>query len=103
MKAKLAAWIVIQRAKERDALNVVPMEVRNEDVSRKRALGELAFQLVAQDAKAGAAVENVDVVAKTHFNAGSIASIAQVLGLWSGRRAAHTPKLQSHSLEYWRK
>ena len=53
-------------------------------------------QFVAQHAEAGAAVEDVDLISQAHFDAGGIASVAQVLGLWSGRGAAHAPKLNSH-------
>ena len=57
---------------------------------------ELAFEFVAEHTKSGAAVEDVNLVSNAHFYAGGVASIAHVLGLWSGRGTAYAPKLHSH-------
>src|ERR1700675_468726 len=96
MKKELAVGAVVQRTKKRHALNVVPVEMRNEDMRGKRPVAELALQFVSQHAKAGAAVEDVNLIAQANFDAGGIAPVAQVLGLWSGRGAPHAPKLDSH-------
>src|ERR1700741_5421690 len=100
MKVEPAVRTIVERAKEGHALNVVPVKVRDEDVRRKWPVAELAFQRVAEYTKSGAAVENVDLVSDAHFHAGGVASIAQVLGLWSGRGAAHAPKLNLHKPRY---
>ncbi len=79
---------------------MIPVKVRDEDVRAERTVAELAFQSVAEHTKAGAAVENINLVSDAHFYAGGVASIAQVLGLWSGRGAAHAPKLNLHKPRY---
>src|ERR1700693_1676551 len=98
MEDELAVGTVVERAEKRHALDVVPVEMRNEDMGGEWPVAELTFQFVTQHAKAGAAVEDVDLIAQTHFDAGGVASVAQVLGLWSGRGAAYAPKLDSHKL-----
>jgi hypothetical protein len=90
---------VIQGAKKRDTLNVVPMKVGDENVSRYGAVAEFAFQLMAQDTKAGAAIEDVYLVAEAQLDAGGISSVAHVFGLWRGSRSPHTPKSNPHSLK----
>src|SRR5579871_5545450 len=93
MEDELVLGMVIERAKERDALDVVPVEVRNEDVREQRLVLEFALELVPEDPEPGAAIEDVEVVAEAHFDAGGVASVAQVLGLGRGRRPAHSQNL----------
>ena len=64
----------------------------------KRAVAEFALQLLTQDAESCAAIEYVDTVTEAHFDAGGIASIAHVLGLWRWRGTAHAPELDPHRL-----
>ena len=64
----------------------------------KRAVAEFALQLLPQDAESCAAIEYVDTVTEAHFDAGGIASIAQILGLWRWRGTAHAPELDPHRL-----
>ena len=59
---------------------------------------EFTLQLLAQHAESGTAIEDVDAVAEAHFDAGGIASIAHVLGLWGRRRTAYAPELNPHRL-----
>src|SRR5262249_22994024 len=84
------------RGKKRDALDVVPMEVRKENVCADRATVGLLHQLFSQIAKAGATVENEDASVQAHLDAGGIASIAQIFGLGRGRRTAYTPESDQH-------
>ncbi len=77
---------------------MIPVEVRHEDVRRERLVAELALQLLAEDAEAGAAVEDVDAVAEADFDAGGVASVAHVFGLWCGGGTTHAPKLDPHRL-----
>src|SRR5580765_6642004 len=72
------------------------MKVRDKDVGGKWLSAELTLQCMAKHTESRAAVEDVDLISDAHFHAGGIASVAQVLGLWSGRGAAHAPKLNSH-------
>jgi len=66
-------------------------------MSLERAVGELAFEFLAEHAESGAAIEDEDAITHAHFHAGGVASVAQVLGLWRGRGAAHAPELNSHT------
>src|SRR5258706_16281261 len=74
------------------------MKVGYEDMSRKRLLAEFALKLLSEHAESGAALEDVDAVAEAHFDAGGIASIAHVLGLWGWRGTAYAPELNPHRL-----
>src|SRR6266568_5557039 len=58
MEVKTILRAVIKRSEEGDPLDVVPMKMRNEDVSRDGMRAELAPQLLAQGAKPGATVED---------------------------------------------
>src|SRR3989442_790023 len=78
---------------------MVPVEVGYEDVRGEGLVAEFLFQMVAQDSESGAAIEDVDAVSEPHLDAGGVAAIAHVLGLWGGRRAAHSPDLDPHSPE----
>ena len=76
------------------------MEVGYEDMRIQRTAFKFTAKLLPQNAKAGATVEDENVIAVAHLHAGGVASIAQVLGLWSGRGAAHAPKLNLHKPRY---
>ena len=79
--------VAIERREKRDALDVVPVKVREKNVCGDRVLsasvvcvlrGLLLDQLFAQIAEAGAAIENINVPVDTHLNTGGIAPITQV-------------------------
>ena len=70
--------------------------------ARNGAAFELAMELLAQGAEAGAAVEDVEMVADAHFDAGGVASIAHVFGLGSRRRPTHAPELNTHTSPWTR-
>ena len=65
----------------------------------KGTVAELILQLLAEHAESGAAIEDVDAVAEAHFDAGGVASITHILGLWGRRRTANAPELNPHRLE----
>jgi hypothetical protein len=71
----------------------------HENVGRNRAVTELAFQLMTQDAEACAAIEDVNAVAEAQLHAGGVASVAHVFGLWRGSRSTHAPEINPHSLK----
>src|SRR5271155_1186285 len=98
LKKEPVLRVGIQRTEKRHALNVVPVKVRNEDVRGKRLFPKLTLQLLAEHAESRTAIEDVDALTDTHLHAGGIASIAHVLGLWSGRRTANAPELDPHRL-----
>src|SRR5579871_926155 len=101
MEAETALGSIVERAEERHALNVVPVEMRHEHMCLIGPLSEFTLERLAEDAEAGATVENVNAIAETHFDARSVAAVAHVLGLWSGRGATHSPEFDSHwKLQY---
>ncbi len=75
------------------------MKVGDENMGGERPIAELALQLLAQDAEAGAAVEDVDLIPQAHFDAGGVAPVAHVFGLWRGRGTTNAPELNPHRLE----
>src|SRR5438477_2544438 len=97
MKEEVVLRFVVQRPKKRDALDVVPMEVRDKHMRRHRSSVELATKLVTEHAESGAAVENVQLVTEPHFDAGGIPAVAQVFGLRSRGRAANSPEFHTHA------
>src|SRR5215831_15517484 len=100
MKNELAVRALVKRTKEGHALNVIPVEVRDENMRGERLLGEFFFERVAEHAKPSAAIEDVDAIPKAHLHARGVPPVTQVLGLWSRRGAAHAPKLNEHKLRY---
>ena len=70
MEVKPALSVIVERAEERDALDVVPVEMRKEDVSKHRLLAKLGREAFAEIAESGAAIEDVDVPVDAHFDAG---------------------------------
>ena len=97
MEGKTVFRVVVERAEERDALNVVPVKMRHENVGANRFAFGFALQLLPQRAKSGAAVEDVKIVAQANFDAGGVASVAQVVGLGSRRGPAYAPELDTHT------
>jgi hypothetical protein len=67
--------LVVKRAKKRDSLNMVPVEMGDENVGGNRTLARLAAELMSQSSEAGAAIENKEATAEAHLDTGSIAAI----------------------------
>jgi hypothetical protein len=45
-------------------------------MSLERAVGELAFEFLAEHAESGAAIEDIDLISDAHFDARGIAPVA---------------------------
>ena len=88
--------VVIKRPKKWDALDVIPMEVRNKNVRSDGAIFEFAMQLLSQRAKTSTAIEDENAVPNSHFNAGSITAITQVFRLRSWYGPSNSPELDAH-------
>src|SRR5262249_157014 len=88
----------IQRSEEGHALDMIPVEVRDEHVREDCLAVRRALQMPAQHSKARSAVEDVEAVAEPHLDTGGVASVAHVPGLRSGRRTAHSPELDPHPM-----
>ena len=78
MEEKIVVRVGIKRKEEWNALNVVPMKVRQKNVSVDGSILMLGVKLLAQITKAGAAIENIDLAVDAHFNAGGITPVAQI-------------------------
>src|ERR1700741_5407291 len=94
---ELVLAVLVQGTKERNSLDVIPMKMGNEDVGRDRPSVRLAFQLLPQCAKPGAAIKNVEAVSEADLDAGSVSSVAQVPGLGGGRGPTPSPELDLHT------
>jgi len=79
--------VAIKRREKRDALNVVPVKVREKNVRGDRVFSASVLRvlralfldkLFAQIAKAGAAIKDINVPVDAHLNTGGIAPITQV-------------------------
>ena len=84
---------------KRNALNVIPVVVRDQDVGFNAEAALIGSEQVAQAANSSAAIENErSAVGRGEFEAGSIAPIAPGVALDGGRRATHAPKHQFGNL-----
>ena len=90
-----AAAGFVNRGKERQALDVIPVGVGNEEREVERLGLEFAKQRDAELAQAGAGVEDDDVFAAADFNAGGVAAITDGSPPRRGNRAANAPKLDA--------
>src|SRR5690348_13377778 len=80
----------VKRPEERDALNVVPVIVSDEDMSAKHVVAFDPRPLIAERPQAGAAIENDPRAGwRDEFGAGSIAAIAPHSAVERGDGAAH--------------
>src|ERR1700682_729112 len=79
VKKERAVLARIKRSKKRDALNVVPVEVRQENMRGDRSAVAFLNQLLAQVKEAGAAVKDVNMPSDAPLYAGGVAAVAQVL------------------------
>ena len=84
-----------ERMKKRDALNVIPVVMRDQDVSVDAAIAMKLRQAVAKHPEPGAAIENeMGAIRSRDFDAGSVAAVAPGVALRGRRRAAHAPENQ---------
>ena len=97
MEGETVFRIVVERAEERDALDVVPVKVRNENVGANGFAFGFALELLSEAAQSGAAIEDVEVFARENFDAGGVATVTQIVGLGSRRGSAYAPELDTHT------
>src|SRR5580698_8138664 len=85
--------------KKRNALDVIPVVMSDQNMRFDALAILLGGELIAQGAKAGAAIENErGSVRRGEFEAGSISPVAPSVALKRGGRAANAPKNQFGSL-----
>ena len=85
---------LIDGLKERQALDVVPMRMRQQQGQVQRLSLEFSDQVLPEQAHSRAGIEDDDLAIGADFDTGSIAAVLD--GARPGRRdgAAHTPELQ---------
>ena len=76
---------------------MVPVKVGDENVGANWFAFGFALKLLPEGAKSGAAIEDVEVLARANFDAGGVAAVAQVFGLRSRRGSAYAPELDTHT------
>ena len=85
----------VNRAEKRQALNVVPMRVRQQHGEMQRLVFEFVHQLTAKQAEAGASVQNDEFAFGPDFHTGSIAAVFDGARSRSRCGAAHAPQLSA--------
>src|SRR3954447_1263051 len=88
----------VERSEKRNALDVVPMKMRKENVRMDGPVLVFLDQLLSQVSEPGAAVEDVNLPVDTDLNAGGIASVSQILQLGSGSGSSDAPEFHQHSV-----
>src|SRR5579863_8437751 len=101
MKVKAIFPVVVKRTEERNALNVIPMKMGDENVGGNRGSIEFVAQRLPQNPEAGATIKYVKLIANAHFHAGSVAAVAHIFRLRSGRRPPNSPELNPHMSPRW--
>ena len=91
--AKMVLFL-IDREKKWEALDMVPMCVREEQGDFQWGIVEFGEELAAERAQAGAAVENDDMVIGADFDAGGVAAVADGGRAGCGDGAADTPEFE---------
>ena len=89
--------LAVERQEKRDALNVVPVEMREEEEGGDLLGTELADQALAERPQPAAAIEDDQrPVVQPDFQARRVSAVPRVTPLRSGSGTAHPPELESH-------
>jgi hypothetical protein len=87
-----AAAGIIYGRKKWQALDMIPMRVRNEQGKVERFVLEFSEQRPPEQPQSGAGIENNDVVARPDLNAGGIPPIAQGAAAGGGSGTTNAPE-----------
>src|SRR5204863_8364438 len=89
-----------ERGKKRQALDVIPVCVADQQIAAQRPLAVL-HQLGAKGDRAGAAIEHCDRPgSRPHLDAGGVASVAESTWPWYRVRTTSTPKSHEHAAAF---
>src|SRR5467141_1613878 len=88
----------VKRSEERDALNVVPMEMGKKNVRVNGTVLVFLYELLSQVPEAGPAVENINLPVDADLNAGGVPSVSQIFELGSGSGSPDAPEFHQHEL-----
>ena len=83
----------VDRRKERQALDVIPVSVREKQGKIERLTLELGKQRLAEFAQPGSGVQDDDFLPAADFHAGGVSAITHCARFRRGNRAANAPKL----------
>src|ERR1051326_8296457 len=85
----------VERGKEWNALNVVPVKVGHQEMDGEFGCGECANQVDPKIPQTGTTIDDQDgAIRQTHLDARRVAAETENLILRRGYGTAHTPKLQ---------
>lgn len=89
--------LLVQGNEKRQALNMVPVIVTQQDVRVNGPVAELLSQRLAQHAHAAPAIDDEQASAvRPELDARRVPAVAKVLLLWRGGGAADSPELDAH-------
>lgn len=91
------AFRVVDGRKKRQALDVIPVRVGDEQGQVERTVFEFGQERLSQRTQTGAGVQNDDFIAAPDFDAAGIAAVADGVAAGRGDGAAHTPKLDGRA------
>jgi hypothetical protein len=75
MKMEVAFAVAIEWSEKGDALNVVPVKMREENMRGHGVAVGLLHQRLSQIAESGAAIKHVDVAVEADLNARRVSSV----------------------------
>src|SRR5579864_279026 len=94
----------IEWSKKRNALDMIPMIVRDENVGLQRAVAFGIRPMIAEHAQAGPAIEHESrAVGRRHIQARRVSAIAPHSAIQSRNRAAYSPEDQFGDIPVHRK
>ena len=89
-------FVRVRRYEEREALDVIPVRVTDEEVDGERPATEVAHQRQPERPQAGAGVEDEHVTARAHLDARRVSAIARRVGTRRGGGPARAPERDLH-------
>lgn len=97
VEEEIVIRVLIQRLKKWDALNVIPVEMREKHVGIDGIGVALCHEALAQISETGSAIKHVDVVIDANLHAGGVSTVLHVLQLRRWSRSTHTPESDFHA------
>src|SRR5436189_112371 len=88
---------VIERAKKRNTLDMIEMEMAEKNVSADRLVAELLLEFISEVTNSGSTIEDQNLIGVgPDLNARGISAIPHVFLLWCWSGAANSPKPHAH-------
>src|SRR5438445_4114180 len=90
----------VSREKKRQALDMVPVRVSEQQCQIDRCGSEFVFQGKAQLANSGAGVEHDNFAIRANLDTGGVSTVTDCRWAGNGNRSAHSPEFQTRR---WRR